>query len=85
MVGDALLTTFLIHEVSLRQRLLPSDVLGRANATFQVTGGAMLPLGALIAGPLADVIGVSETMWIGAVGGLSAGLALIGPAVLRLR
>ena len=85
LVGDAFLSAFLIHAVSLRQRLMPAAVLARANATFQVATGLMLPAGALIAGPLAGVVGVSWTMWIGAAGGLLAALPLLGRPVLRLR
>ncbi|MBM3545360.1 MAG: MFS transporter [Alphaproteobacteria bacterium] len=83
LIGDAFLSIFLIHAISLRQRVLPLEVLGRANATFQVATGLALPLGALIAGPLAGFIGMSATMWVGAAGGLTAALALLSPKVLR--
>ncbi len=85
LIGDAFLSIYLIHALSLRQRLLPLDVLGRAGATFHVATGLALPRGALAAGPLADAIGLSTTMWIGAIGGLTAALALISPKVLRQR
>lgn len=85
LVGDAFLTAFLIHALSLRQRVMPAAVLARANATFQVVTGLMLPAGALIAGPLAGVIGVSAMMWIGAIGGLLAALPLLGRPVLEFR
>ncbi len=85
LIGDAFLSIYLIHALSLRQRLLPMDVLGRAGATFHVATGLAMPLGALVAGPLADLIGVSATMWIGAVGGMTAALALLSPTVLRQR
>lgn len=85
LIGDAFLSIYLIHAVSLRQRVLALDVLGRADATFHVATGLSLPAGALVAGPLADTIGMSATIWIGAVGGLSAAAALLSPSVLRLR
>ena len=72
LVGDAFLSVYLIHAVSLRQRVLPTDMLGRAGATFHVTMGSMLPAGALLAGPLADAIGVATVVWIAATGGLLA-------------
>jgi hypothetical protein len=53
-------------------------VLGRANATFHVVTGALLPAGALLAGPLASTLGITATLWIGAVGGLLAPLLLAG-------
>jgi predicted MFS family arabinose efflux permease len=69
-IGDALLTMFLIQAVSLRQQILPSGVLGRASASFHVVTGALLPAGALVAGPLATVVGLPATLWVGAIGGL---------------
>ncbi len=85
LLGDAFLSIYLIHALSLRQRALPPDVLGRAGATFHVATGLAMPVGTLIAGPLAELIGVSATMWIGAFGGLTAALALLSPTVLRQR
>jgi hypothetical protein len=83
--GDAFLVAFAIHAVSLRQRVIPEAILGRVNATFHVAVGLTLPLGALAAGPLAGVIGVSATLWIGACGSLLAIPALFGSSVWRQR
>jgi MFS family permease len=85
LIGDAFMTAFMIQSVSLRQRILPASVLGRANAAFHVIIGVALPLGALAAGPLAEAIGVRATIWIGALGGLAAVPFLLRPAILRLR
>ncbi|MBM3534721.1 MAG: MFS transporter [Alphaproteobacteria bacterium] len=85
LIGDLFLGIFLIHAISLRQRLLPVEVLGRVNASFHVATGLALPVGALIAGPLADHIGISATMWIGAIGGCTAALAMLSRKVLTLR
>ena len=71
-VGDALLTVFLIHAVSLRQQTLPPELLGRANASFHVVTGTLLPAGALVAGPMATAVGLPATMWVSALGGLLA-------------
>lgn len=78
LVGDAFLGAYIVHTVSLRQRELPESVLGRANATFHVVTGALLPAGALLAGPLASTLGITATLWVGAVGGLLAPLLLAG-------
>lgn len=85
LVGDAFLGAYLVHSVSLRQRVLPRAVLGRANAAFHVVTGAMLPAGALLAGPLAEAVGIPLTLWIGAVGGLLAAPVLLASAVPRVR
>jgi MFS family permease len=78
LVGDAFLGAYIVHAVSLRQRELPESVLGRANATFHVVTGALLPVGALLAGPLASNLGITTTLWVGAAGGLLAPLLLAG-------
>jgi hypothetical protein len=74
-----------IHAISLRQRVLSQAVLGRANATFHVVTGLMLPTGALLAGPLADALGISAAIWVGACGGLLAAPVLVASPVRRLR
>jgi MFS family permease len=85
LVGDAFLGAYLVHALSLRQRVLPPAVLGRANAAFHAVTGLMLPAGALVAGPLAGAIGMAPTLWIGACGGLLAVPILLGAPVLRTR
>lgn len=85
LVGDAFVTAFVVHMISLRQRTLPHDVLGRANATFHVATGLMLAVGALVAGPLAGAIGVMPAMWIGALGGLLVVPVLLASPLRRLR
>ena len=85
LIGDAFLGAYLVHSVSLRQRVMPPAVLGRANATFHVVTGLMLPAGALLAGPLAGEIGVPLTLWIGAYGGLFAAPILLASEVPRAR
>jgi len=67
---DAFITIFFILALSLRQEIIPTDVLGRANATFHVVTHSLFPVGALIAGPLTIWIGFEATLWIAALGGL---------------
>jgi MFS family permease len=85
LIGDAFLGAYMIHSLSSRQRVLPREVLGRANATFHVMMGLMLPAGALLAGPLAGALGMTSTLWMGACGGLLAVLVLLRPSLWRLR
>lgn len=44
--------------VSLRQTLVPGHLLGRVNATMRLVGTGAAPLGAAIAGPVADLFGL---------------------------
>jgi predicted MFS family arabinose efflux permease len=85
LLGDALLMGYYVLATSLRQSVLPQEVLGRANATFHVAAGLLLPLGALIAGPIATATGVRTALWISAVVGLAAPLILQLSAVRRVR
>ncbi len=56
-----------ITQVSLRQRLIPSDKLGRANATLRTVVWGTLPLGTLLGGALGSAIGIVPTLVAGAV------------------
>ncbi|HEX8539400.1 MAG TPA: MFS transporter, partial [Cystobacter sp.] len=85
LLGDALLGAYVIHALSLRQWVMASEVLGRANATFHVVTGLLLSLGALLAGPLVGVLGMAPTLWIGAGGGLLAVPLLLGRSPLTSR
>jgi MFS family permease len=55
-----------ITQVSLRQRLIPSDTLGRANATLKTVVWGTLPLGTLLGGALGSAIGIVPTVVAGA-------------------
>lgn len=85
LIGDALLSAYAIHALSLRQQVLPHDVLGRASATFNANIGLMLTAGALLAGPMADVIGVPAVIWVAAIGGMFAAAVLVTSPIRRLR
>jgi hypothetical protein len=56
--------------VTIRQTVLPLDVQARAGATFQAVEGFSLPVGALIAGPLAEIVGPGAVLWIAIAGSL---------------
>jgi MFS family permease len=56
-----------ITQVSLRQRLIPSDKLGRANATLRTVVWGTLPLGTLLGGALGSAIGIVPTLVAGAI------------------
>jgi predicted MFS family arabinose efflux permease len=78
LVGDAMLIGYYVLAVSMRQTVLPPDTLGRANATFHVSVGLLLPIGALLAGSMASATDVRTALWISALGGL------VNPVILQL-
>jgi predicted MFS family arabinose efflux permease len=70
LVGDGFLSAFFILSMSVRQSALNHDIQARAGATFQLVDGVSLPIGALVAGPLADVVGTGTVLWIAIAGAL---------------
>jgi predicted MFS family arabinose efflux permease len=76
LLGDALLMAYYVLSVSLRQTVLPQAILARSNAAFHVATGVLLPLGALIAGPIAEATDVRTALWISALAGLANPLIL---------
>ena len=77
VIGDGVLTVYLINETTLRQRLLPPAALGRAAGTFQVAKGLLTPIGALVGAVLAAGIGMRPTLWLLAIGYAMALASLI--------
>jgi MFS family permease len=76
-------TLFFVPYIALRQRVTPDAVLGRMVATMRSLTVAMAPLGALLAGALAERFGVRTGLMCVAVGALS--LAVSAVAGTRLR
>ena len=78
-LGDFGIMIFTILAVSLQQKLLPEDQLARANGFNQVVNGAGMTGAILIAGGIAESIGVTNTIMLG------AGIGLIGVLPLLTR
>jgi MFS family permease len=75
LLGDAFGVVPLILATSLRQLVLPQNMLGRVGATFRAAPGGMAVIGALLGGTLGDVLGLRQALLI-AIAGL-----LIGPVI----
>jgi predicted MFS family arabinose efflux permease len=65
LLSDGFAVAFIIQAVTLRQTVLPRDVLGRANAAIHVCTASLLPISALVAGFLAEAIGIRAAVWVG--------------------
>jgi MFS family permease len=76
-LGDVSVSIYFIADVSLRQTLVPSNQLGRTNASMQFLSQGVAPLGALLAGILGATIGLRFTILIGVLGVMLAGALLI--------
>jgi fucose permease len=71
--------------VSLRQTVTPDAMLGRMNASYRFFTYGAIPLGALLAGGLAGLIGLRATLLVGALGMLLAPGWLVLSPVCRLQ
>jgi MFS family permease len=77
LLGDSSVSIYFIAGVSLRQSLVPSNLLGRTNASIQFLSQGVAPLGALLAGILGAMIGLRLTIFIGVLGVMLAGTWLL--------
>jgi MFS family permease len=66
-----------ITQVSLRQAITPERIQGRMNSVMRFLVWGTIPLGSLTGGALASTIGLRETLFVGAAGGLLSGLPII--------
>ena len=71
-VGGFCSTAWNINQVSLRQAITPPRMQGKMNATMRFIVWGTIPLGAILGGALGSVIGLHQTIIIGALGGLIA-------------
>jgi MFS family permease len=79
-VGSFMVLLYNITQVTFRQRITPPRLLGRMNASIRFVVWGVMPIAALLAGGLGAWLGVTATMWIGAVLGLASALfVVIGP------
>lgn len=71
-----------IVTVSLRQELVPAEMLGRVNSAYRMVGWGLIPLGALVGGFIAHSLGLFAPYLVaGVVRGVV--LLLATPVVLR--
>jgi MFS family permease len=70
---------------TLNQTMFPSDLLGRVSSIKGTASGATLPLGSLIGGVVAEVLGITTTMGLAAFGfGFTGLYVLVRPRLRQL-
>jgi len=82
--GDITRMIYDIHSTSLRQAIPPARLLGRVNASMDLLGVCLIPVGALLGGWLGDQIGATATLTIAILGSLFAKLWVILSPIRRL-
>jgi len=77
LLSDGFSVAFVIQAVTLRQTVLPRNVLGRANAAIHVFTSGLLPIGALLGGIIAELASTEIAIWVGVCLGLVAPVFLL--------
>ncbi len=77
LLSDGFAVAFVIQAVTLRQTVLPKHLLGRANAAIHVCTASLLPISAIVAGFLAEAIGIRNAVWVGVAIGFVPPLLLL--------
>ena len=72
------LEVFGVNWITALQQHIPTHVLSRVNSYDALGSFVFIPLGLVIAGPLADRFGVTDTLW----GFLAIGVASVGATLL---
>ena len=80
VLQDSVTGYFAVNERTLRQKRVPNTQLGRVAATIAVVNDGPVPLGALIAGLLVQVVSLDAVLWIAVAGyALSPLVTLLSP------
>ncbi|WP_296753988.1 MFS transporter [Roseiflexus sp.] len=85
LVRAAAVVAYNISQVTIRQCVTPSQMLGRVTATARVISWSSIPSGLIIGGLLATAIGLQTTIWTGALLSCCACIPMILGGVWRVR
>jgi MFS family permease len=85
VLGGLGVAIYNINQVSLRQAITPERMQGRMNATMRFIVWGTIPIGSILGGFLGGAIGLHETIWISAIGGLFVFLPILLSPVPALK
>ena len=74
-----------INQVSFRQAITPTAMQGRMNATMRFIVWGTIPIGSILGGTIATLVGLREAIWVGAIGAFLAIIPLLVTPVRTLR
>jgi len=69
LLGDGLLTIYVVTETSLRQQAVAPEALGRTAAAWKMAASIIAPIGMVLGALLAEYAGIRSAMWV-LVGGV---------------
>jgi len=76
-------TAYSVNTVSLRQAITPDHLRGRVNASRRFVMWGTMPIGSVLGGGLAEVIGMHTTLTLAALGMLLGSLWVVFSPVAR--
>lgn len=82
-VADISNVLYNITQVSLRQRLVPVALQGRMNATVRTVAWGALPLGSIVGGALAQIVGLYPVLFVGIGCGLATTVVVLLSPIFR--
>jgi MFS family permease len=74
-----------INQLSFRQAITPTSMQGRMNATMRFIVWGTIPLGTILGGVIATVVGLQPAILVGALGAFLAVIPLIVTPVRTIR
>ena len=77
LFGDGLYVVFHTNAVALRQSVTPDALRGREGGVMHLLSGGLGLVAALLAGTMADGIGIRPILWAGALGVFASTLWLL--------
>ncbi|NIX75345.1 MFS transporter [Microvirga terricola] len=77
LLGDGLWVVFYTNAVALRQKVTPDALRGREGGTLHLLSGGLGLIAALMAGTLADLVGIRLVLWGGALGVIASAFWLL--------
>ena len=83
VVGDGLMTVAFVNDISLRQSIVPDELLGRVTATANLLGAAALPVGALAGGVAGQLASPRAALAVAGVGLILSSLWIVLVPALR--
>jgi predicted MFS family arabinose efflux permease len=86
VIGDGAMVVYAVNDLSLRQTAVPDRLLGRVNASMDFLAQGIAPVGAVLAGLLAEpsALGTRSTLFIAVLGILATSLWMLRSPIRRL-